>query len=701
MDINEYINNLKNEIIVDSEEEYIPEREALLNRFCNMLIESEVISEYTADYFYGVGRRNRKVEFDGYSYDRADGTYNLFIVDEWDDDKKTLTNESIDKLLKAGEEVIYCGLTGKYLDWEESTSGYEVGHNIHMLYENKQHADISSDLKRVRIYIFTTKQLSNRYKNKKRDSIDDIDVEFSIYDAKRIYEMVKSGFAKEPVNIDISELGFEGIPAILSSYNEGEYTSYLATMPGELLANIYKIYGTRILESNVRAFLSTRGKVNKGIRRTILEQPEKFFLLNNGITVTAKSIDCVNHNGVTLIEKIDDIQIVNGGQTTASLANALIKDKADLSKVSVMMKVTVILNEHLSEELVPEISRASNSQNKVDEADFFSNHPYHVRIEELSNKTLAPAINDNQYETIWFYERVRGKYEVEQMHMTTAEAKKWKKKYPKNQKITKTDLAKYMLTYDGHPDVVSKGAQYAMKQFAKVIQGTDGKEGFWIKHSSEVNIDYYKQLVAKAILFKETERLVSSQEWYREIKAYRANIVTYSIAYLRFIAKKEKKNIDLDKIWKNQTIYEQLYNQLLITTHEVYYYLTRDDRITQNVTEWAKKEDCWKRLKKESNLTITPDFLESLVDETTTKRGEVTQATGDSMNFIWDSDIEMWKSLLEWGKQYQYLDQWSDEELIKKIIQFKENPIRIPTDKEFQKAVSIYHRLVNEGFKFL
>lgn len=699
MDINEYIDNLKSEILVDAEEEYIPEREAFLNKICNMLIESEVISEYHADYFYGVGRNNRKVEFDGYSYERADGTYNLFVVDDWYDDKENLTNEKIDKILKVAEEIVYCGLTGQYKKWEESTSGYEVGHNIHMLYENKNHLDNNQDLQRIRIYIFTTKQLSNRYKNKQRDDIENISVEFSIYDAKRIYDMVKSGLAKEPVDIDVTEFGFEGIPSILSSCNESEYISYLATIPGELLAQVYKMYGTRILESNVRAFLSTRGKVNKGIRRTILDQPEKFFLLNNGITVTANGVDLVENNGISLIQKIYDMQIVNGGQTTASLANALIKDKANLSKISVMMKLTVILKDELSEDLVSEISRASNSQNKVDEADFFSNHPYHIRIEELSNKTLAPAIDGNQYETIWFYERVRGKYEVEQMHMTTTESKKWKKKFPKNQKITKTDLAKYIMTYEGYPDVVSKGAQYAMKQFAKIIQGTDGKEGFWIQHSSEVNVDYYKQLIAKAIIFKETEKLVSSQDWYKEIRAYRANIVTYSIAYLSWIAKEYKKDIDLDKVWKIQKLYPELYEQLIITTEEIYQFLTRDDRIIQNVTEWAKKADCWKKLKKEHDLTIATQFLNSLVDIKVVKRGEVTQATGDNMNFVCNSDVNMWCSLLKWGQEYRYLDCWSDEELIKKIIKFKNNPIKIPTDKEFQQAVSIYNRLVNEGFK--
>lgn len=698
MDCKEYIEMLKNEIFSDADEDAIPENEAMLNKIGNMLIESEVITEFQPDYFCGSGRRGKKVEFDGYSYDVADGTYNLFLVDDLYNTNEILNREKVDRLLSSAEEVVYCALNGKFLSWEESTAGFEVASNISRLFENKNRSDIDVDLKRIRIFIFTLKSLSTRYKNVPRPNIEgtDIAVEYSIYDANRIYDMVKSGFDKESVDICFSDFGFPEIPAILGNHKEGEYTSYLATVPGSLLAEIYKQYGTRVLESNVRAFLSVRGKVNKGIRQTILSQPEKFFLLNNGITVTANDLEVRNENGITYIKEISNMQIVNGGQTTASLANALIKDRADLSDISVMMKLSVIEDKSIEEQLVPEISKASNSQNKVDEADFFSNHPYHIRIQELSNKIMAPAQNGEQYETFWFYERVRGQYEVEQMNRTPAENKKWKKRYPKNQKITKTDWAKFLLSYEGYPEFVSKGAQTAMKKFATIIQGTDGTNGFWVEHASEIDNDYYKASIAKTILFKNTEKLVSNADWYKEIRSYRANIVTYSVAYLAYIAQQQKKDINLKLIWQKQEIYPELKEQLLTTTKEVYDFLTSDDRETQNVTEWAKKSSCWAKLKKE-RLTIHQSFLDTLINPSKDKKDEITNAVGNAMIFVEETPLVVWKALLEWGEKYHYIEDWKDKEVLNKVIQYHERGI-IPKDKYFQDAMALYNRLSNEGF---
>ena len=251
-----------------------------------------------------------------------------------------------------------------------------------------------------------------------------------------------------------------------------------------MLANIYLAHGTQVLEGNVRAFLSVRGKVNRGIRKTILSEPEKFFLLNNGITVTSSGIETEIRAEGLLIKEINDLQIVNGGQTTASLANAIVKDKVDLSNVQVMMKLSVLSSHEVAVKLVPEISRASNSQNKVDEADFFSNHPFHIKIEELSKKILAPAVDGNQYQTAWFYERARGQYTVAQMKLTVGQAKSFQLKNPKQQVINKTDLAKYMMTYDGYPHESSKGAQSVMRKFSSIVQGIDGEGGFWTKDSS-------------------------------------------------------------------------------------------------------------------------------------------------------------------------------------------------------------------------
>ena len=696
MELNEYIATFTSGVLADAETYQTTVKEAFLTNLGDKLVESEVISSYEVGYFRKLaGRRGRKIEFDGYSYEDADGTFNLFVVDDIDEPEQALTDSLLDSLIKPTEELVYSGIEMRFIDWEESSPGYVAASEIYRLYQNRGNKEIDVDLQKIRIYVLTNKKISSRFKNKKRDAIYEIPVEFSVYDATRLFEMAKSGFEKEPVDVYLDDYNVAGVYAIKSTEKNGEFESYLATIPGQVLADIYLEHGTQVLEGNVRAFLSVRGKVNKGIRRTILEEPEKFFILNNGITVTSEGIECQQTEKGLLITQINDMQIVNGGQTTASLANALMKDKADLSKVQVMMKLSVLETHDVSVKLVPEISRASNSQNKVDEADFFSNHPYHIKFQELSQNNLAPAVDGNQYQTEWFYERARGQYTVEQMKLTQAQTKAWQLKHPKNQVLRKTDLAKYVMTYDGYPQDTSKGAQAVMKKFSNIIQGPNGDDGVWAKNSSAINSGYFKDTIAKAIIFKETEKLVSGLDWYKEIKAYRANIVAYSIAVLVHYATKQKKSIDLTKIWNTKHMYEALRYQCDITSKEIYEFLTRNDRLTLNVTEWAKKNECWERAKK-LDLTISPGFENTLVVIKKESRSEVKEETVDSMTFVVNKPQYVWEEMKVWGKKYLYLNP-TDESFLDLAIKVHTQG-KIPLDKQFARIVKIYNSMISKGF---
>ncbi|MFL2120014.1 AIPR family protein [Marinilactibacillus psychrotolerans] len=695
MELQEYIESFTNDVQADADTYQISIEEAFMSNIAEKLVENETISEYETGYFKKRGRSNRQIEINGFNYEESDGTFNLFIVDDLNEKSLSLTNTRIDALIKRAEELVYCGIETRFLEWEESSTGYEVASQIYRLYNNRLKLDIDYDLKKVRIFVLTNKSLSNRFKNVKREDIYEVPVEFSVYDATKIYDMAKAGFEKEPVDILLEDYGTEGILAIKCTSKDDEFDSFLAPIPGEVLANIYLRNGAQVLEGNVRSFLSVRGKVNKGIRKTILSEPEKFFLLNNGITVTSSGISYENTSAGLQITKINDLQIVNGGQTTASLANAIMKEKADLSNVLVMMKLSVLANHEIVVKLVPEISRASNSQNKVDEADFFSNHPYHVKIEELSKKILAPAVDGNQYQTIWFYERARGQYTVAQMKLTKAQSKAYQLKNPKKQVIKKTDLAKFLMSYEGLPHEVSKGAQSVMKKFSTHVQGSDGEGGFWEKDSSSVNEKYFKELIAKAIIFKETEKLVSSLEWYKEVKAYRANIVTYTIAILATHAKKKGKNIDLNKIWNNQHMYESLINQIKLTSKWVYDFLT-GPREVQNVTEWAKKEKCWKKAQ-EVQWQILPDFEDDLIPIHIEKKTEITEKTVNAMNFIVEKDEIFWREIMKWGKKYLYLTP-REEGFLELAVKIHTHG-KIPSERQFAEIIRIYNSMVSKGFK--
>lgn len=698
MDIKEYMENYLNDLQVQADTLMISREEAFVTDVVERLKESDIISEINIHYFKNKGRQNRTIEFNGYGYEDSDGSYNLFIVDDLEDPDSNLTNAMLEKLIKKLEEFVYCSIEKKYLAWEPSSYGYEAASEIERLYNNKSNLDTDYDLKRIRLFILTNKMLSQRFKNQQREEIFNIPVEYSVYDANRLFDIAKQGFEKEPVNISFSDFGYDGIFGIRCAQKDGEYESYLASIPGDVLSEMYIEYGNRILEANVRSFLSVRGKVNKGIRQTILTSPDKFFMLNNGVTITSDGLVFENRENGIWIKQIDNLQIVNGGQTTASLANAKIKSKADLSRIQVMMKLSVIKDKDVSEKLVPEISRASNSQNKVDEADFFSNHPFHIKIEDLSRRVLAPSINGNQYQTCWFYERARGQYEVSFLKLTKAKEKEFKQKNPKNQVIKKTDLAKYYMTFEGYPHETSKGAQKVMREFSKLIQGDGNKNGLWEENSSEINEQFFKDIVSKAILFKETEKLVSRQEWYLEIKAYRANIVAYTIAILNWYAKKNKKEIDLKSIWNKQSIPTELINQIKVTSKEVYdNLLSYEERTTLNVTEWAKKETCWNFAKK-LNWTILNEFEDSLIEPTKHKKNDVTEATVDAMNFVFNQPSDLWEKMKVWGVQLSYLS-YSDEKLLDLASKVLSGRVTLK-DSQYKDIVSIYNRLIKEGYVY-
>jgi len=300
---------------------------------------------------------------------------------------------------------------------------------------------------------------------------------------------------------------------------------------------------------------------------------------------------------------------VNGGQTTASLFHTQRRDKADLSQVFVQMKLSVIDNEQ-SEIIVPKISEYANTQNRVNAADFFSNHPFHVRMADFSKRIWAPAQQGAQRETKWFYERARGQYIDAQSKLTSAEQKRFKLEYPKQQMFTKTDLAKFENVFDDHPKWVNLGGQ---KNFARYAQRI-GQE--WEKSSDNFNELYFKQAIARAILFRATEKLVSNQTWYNG--GYRANIVAYTLAMLEEITKRKGLFVDFIRIWDCQSIDAILNEALEKISTAVNEDIIRPPQGISNISEWAKKESCWTRLVGECDKiskSLSEAFWNSLVSK--------------------------------------------------------------------------------------
>lgn len=558
----------------------------------------------------------------------------------------------------------------------------------------KQIEDRKSTLRQVNLILFSERTLSEKIQALPDAEIIGIPAVHHIWDISRLHRQRSSRNHKEALDLDFTQMFGNGIPSLPAHLGTDTYQSHLMVMPADVLATLYEKFGARLLEQNVRTFLQARGNVNKGIRATILNEPNMFFAYNNGITATAQEVETAMTASGPVITRVVDLQIVNGGQTTASLFHTRKRDKADLSQIFVQMKLSVI-NSLQSEVVVPKISEYANTQNKVNAADFFSNHPFHVRMEEFSRRIWAPAQQGMQRETRWFYERARGQYADAQSKLTTVEQRRFKGEHPKQQMFTKTDLAKFENVWDDHPKWVNLGSQ---KNFARYAVRIGGE---WDKSSDEFNEFYFKRSIARALMFRATERIVSTQSWYNG--GYRANIVAYTLALLGEITKIRNKSIDFLDIWNMQKVSPALENAIAIVSKAV-----NDDVISppqgiSNISEWCKKDACWARIQDSAESVannLSAEFYERLLslDEQSANMRSAKQTQR------MDNGIEAQKKVLsvpsvEWRRLHQLLNEKGlltpkQDSILRVAMQI---PSKFPTEKQSLVLLEILENGSLEG----
>ena len=446
-------------------------------------------------------------------------------------------------------------------------------------------------IKRIRCVMFSNARLATRKKTLEAGHAIGAEMTFNIIDFNRFVEIQNATGGIEPIELDLSELHGEVLPCLEAHFNDSDYESYLVVMPGPLLARIYGIYGARLMEQNVRTFLQARTKANQAIIRTTNEEPEMFFAYNNGITATASGVKIeTGENGSTGISRISDLQIVNGGQTTASLLYARDRGQADLSRVFVQMKLSVLKPERI-ERAVPLIARYANTQNRISEADFFSNHPFHVEMQQISRRLAAPVAAGSLSTTRWFYERARGQYRNECILRSSTGRKKFEAEFPRSQVIQKTDLAKYHLTFEAKPHIVSLGAQKCFLQYAEEISRQ------WKQSTKHFNDEFFRQTVAKAIVFRWLDKHVGTSDWYKFDRGYKANIVTYTLAWLaNHLESKESSVLDFGLIWKLQSLPEELRALLSDLAPKIAECIKSPPQGVSNISEYAKSQACWSRV---------------------------------------------------------------------------------------------------------
>ena len=544
-------------------------------------------------------------------------------------------------------------------------------------------------INKVRLFLISNRVLSRRVDSLEAGELHDVPLSYSVWDLGRIHRFVTSGREREDIVVDLDDYGgpLVTLPAHLEA---ADYEAYLAVFPGSQLAKIYERWGPRLLEQNVRVFLQARGKVNRGIRGTIEHNPDMFFAYNNGITATAESVETTLSPEGLRLTSMRNFQIVNGGQTTASIHAALRNRDVDLDRVFVQMKLSIVEPDR-AQDVVPRISEYANSQNRVSAADFFSNHPFHVRMEDFSRRLYAPSRDGQFRESKWFYERARGQYQDARGGKTPAERRLFDGEYPRRQMVNKTDLAKFVNVWRLRPHIVSRGAQKNFADFASFV----GSE--WERSPDAFNEAYYKEAIARAIVFRAVEKLVTEQPWYQG--GYRANVVAHAIAKLAHDLEQRHQSLNFQGIWAAQATSPGLARVLTVAAEAVHDVIVDTPPTHRNVTEWAKQQACWNRVAR-----LRVDWPASLEDELLTRdevASEKRAAVKDqrvlngieAQTLVVNAGPEVWRSIREWGTSEGLLS--PDDVGVLDVACAV--PSKIPTEKQSLRTIDTLKRLREQG----
>jgi hypothetical protein len=541
-----------------------------------------------------LGRKNQH-KINAYAISENYETLDLFItIYKGTDEIVRVAKEEVDTAAKRISNFLIKGLSKSYADEiEESSEIFDLANTLN------GSDDLAENLVRINAIIITDGLYPGEIPAIR--TIGELPLYFRTVDLNYLYDITEKEHI--PIEIDFKQENFQ-IPCIISPLRNSQYQSYLAIIPGKALAAIYEKYGSRLLEQNVRSFLQFTGKINKGIRDTITTEPEMFLAFNNGISATAEFVEVeqLPDNNGFVISKVRDFQIVNGGQTTASIYHTHKKYvKARIDEIYVPMKLNVVNNKDRFSEIVSRISEYANTQNKIAISDLSSNRPFHISLEKVSRSILAPLLPGKSLRTRWFYERTRGQYKNARLKAgnSITKRKAFDTSTPKSQVINKEELAKYVNSYqeviEGKkvligPHIVVKGNQKNYKSF--------------IDHNLTENIDniYFEDIVAKAILFRAFEKIYGIKP--NAIGDLRYITVPYALSLFGYLT---DYKLDLYKIWLNQVISQDLMdiagNLMRMVEHVI-----KESAPGALYGEWAKKADCWISLKEAFTVGNYKDF---------------------------------------------------------------------------------------------
>jgi hypothetical protein len=683
-ELDEYYQDLMGDIRREADASGVMMVEAFFDRMAERLTEAGELEVAHRAYFQS-GDGSQKLRVDGYSGDprETEGVLGLIVCDFVDsEDVQTFGKSDVTPILNPLVRFLKKARTTEFRDsLNEVNPAFQVSDLIIATW---------SQITKVKLILVSNRQYIGRDDTVKLTDAGEIPVTWSVWDLARFEKFDRSGQAREDIVIDFANDFGAPMPALRASQGGAGLESYLLIVPGEQLASIYDRWGARLLEANVRSFLQARAKTNKGIQRTIKEEPALFFPYNNGLSATAEEVTCTRTSDGLAISSVRNLQIVNGAQTTGSIHAGLKNAREQLGSVFVQMKLTVVPPEE-SESIVPKISEYANTQNKVNAADFFSNHPFHIRVEQFSRKVIFTARTGTRHDSKWFYERSRGQFINARSRLTPAQLRKFDLEFPKAQLFSKTDLAKFEFSAAGKPHVVSRGAQKNFAEFAKEIGEA------WSKSESKYDELWFKRLIAKAIVFRTLESEVPKQSWYEG--GYRANIVTYAMAKVFHDTERDLEVLDLDMIWRRQSVPDPLKRALLRAAADAHHVIMHPVSGMRNMSEWAKQQACWHALASReidygddlgSCLTLKDEAMAAERDERRKKReDDGISAQADVVG----RGPAFWRGLLDMGRSQQKLSP-KDEQILMVCAAM---PRQIPSEQQCKYVLKLLERMEEEG----
>jgi hypothetical protein len=637
-DIQEEINSS----LIAEEEGTNPEQ-VFTDLALSYLSEAGETENYRVCFDEKISKRGVEHKINGYSLYENYETLDLFVtIYNGDSTIQNITKVDADKTIERGIKFFRNAIYKDYVnEIEESSEIFDLAQTLANVPEVKEY------LTRVNIFLITNGEVKADLKNS--DTVAGYTVFYRIIDVNYLFNL--SDKSRVPIEINFEQSGYK-VPCIVNEKENSDYQSWLAIIPGIALADIYEQYGARLLEQNVRSFLQFTGKINKGIRNTILKEQHMFMAFNNGIAATAEEVtitDLPNNQGKA-IARVKDFQIVNGGQTTASIYHTWKKDKVDITNVFVPVKLTIVKDRENFSEIVGRIAEYANTQNKVSASDLSSNRENHVLLEKLSRTMWAPPISGETNQTRWFFERSRGQYKNERIRfgITSSKRKQFDKQNPRSQMFTKELLAKYINSYgeifNGKklvigPHMVVRGGQKNYVQFLNY------------NFNSKPDNVWFEDAISKAIIFITAEKIYGVKP--NAIGDMRYITVPYSIAWLGY---KLNYNLDLYRIWKQQCLSEKLKATIYEVMKKVEEFI-RSQAPGSLYGEWAKKEDCWNSIKNE-NFNISIDSLKAeLMNKNSEKRRRLTEEDTSELEInatlvrLKSIHPKTWEKIEMWGRE--------------------------------------------------